>query len=634
MPASPSEMVTFLFTDIQGSTRLWEQNPQAMRAALDWHDTLLKQTIEACGGRIFKTLGDGVCAAFDDAGNGLRAARQAQSAFCAAPDWEFGSLRVRIVLLSGEAEQREEDYLGTTVNRAARFCAIAHGGQVLLAQSTVNMLRDQPTALENASLTDLGLHRLKDLRDAEQVYQLCCTEFPFLDAPLRSLNCLPHNLPYQLTTLIGREEAIADVFRLLIGREIKKKLEIRPTVTNGHNTSLLPIQNPTSKIQPQGSRLLTLTGMGGCGKTRLALQVAAETLEEYADGVWFVELAPVTDAALLPQTIAHTLRADVEQAGTPVYDTLIDTLKQKSTLIVLDNCEHVIDAVAHIAEKVLYACPNVQILATSRESLGIRGETNYRVAPLTVPTSSTDFSVDSLLRYEAIRLFVERAQAANRNWNLTAQNATHVCGICRRLDGIPLALELAARRVKGITVEIIYDQLADRFIHWTGSRTDPPRQQTLEAAIDWSYVLLVPEERALLSRLSVFMGGFTMEAAQMVCAKEEIEKETEASESDYLLSPYDVPDHLLRLVDKSLVMFEETTDGEGRYRLLETIRQYALQRLAQVERDRVQQRHVAWCLTLAEQAEPQSARPAAGPMARPPGTRTRQLARRSAMVPP
>ena len=312
-----------------------------------------------------------------------------------------------------------------------------------------------------------------------------------------------------MTTLIGREEAVADACRLLTGREIKKGPPVASQNREASNVSPVATQNPQSTIQNQRVRLLTLTGMGGCGKTRLALQVAAEVLEEYADGVWFVELAPVTDAALIPQTIAHALRADVEQAGHSVRDTLIDTLKQKSTLLVLDNCEHLIDAAARIAEDVLRACPNVQILATSRESLDIRGETTWRVAPLPVPTSSTDFSVDSLLRYEALRLFVERAQAANRNWSLTPQNAAYVCGICRRLDGIPLALELAARRVKGMTVEAIADQLADRFIRWTGNRTDPLRQQTLEAAIDWSYALLLPEERTLLTRLSIFVGGFT-----------------------------------------------------------------------------------------------------------------------------
>ena len=257
--------------------------------------------------------------------------------------------------------------------------------------------------------------------------------------------------------------------------------------------------------------------------------------------------------------------------------------------------------------------------------------------PLPVPTSSTDFSVDSLLRYEALRLFVERAQAANRKWSLTPQNAAYVCGICRRLDGIPLALELAARRIKGMTVEAIADQLADRFIRWTGNRTDPLRQQTLEAAIDWSYALLLPEEQTLLTRLSIFVGGFTIDAAQTVCADTE-EKEEELTAP---LHPFDVPDHLLRLVDKSLVMFEETQEGDGRYRLLETIRQYGLQRLSQesagAQEDvlaQMRQRHVAWCLSLAEQAEPQSARGAAGALAGSPGTRTRQSARRFARVSP
>ena len=289
-----------------------------------------------------------------------------------------------MALLTGEAECRDDDYFGNAVNRAARLCDIAHGGQVLLSQATADLLKNENAdTLGDAVLIDLGLHRLKDLRDAEQVYQLASPELPAGFPDLHSLDRFLHNLPYQMTTLIGREEAVADACRLLTGREIKKGPPVASQNREASNVSPVATQNPKSTIQNQRVRLLTLTGMGGCGKTRLALQVAAEVLGEYADGVRFVELAPVTDAALIPRTIAHALRADVEQAGHSVRDTLIDTLKQKSMLLVLDNCEHLIDAAARIAEDVLRACPNVQILATSPREPGHPGRNHMarRAAP-------------------------------------------------------------------------------------------------------------------------------------------------------------------------------------------------------------------------------------------------------------
>jgi predicted ATPase/class 3 adenylate cyclase/Flp pilus assembly protein TadD len=578
MSELPHGTVTFLFTDIEGSTRLWEQQPEAMRHALARHDALLREIIEAkCGGRVFKTVGDSFYAVFATAQAAAAAALAAQRALVEMekrgneetedhfPISSFPPfpLRIRMALHTGTAEARGGDYFGTALNRVARLLDAGHGGQILLSSTTAELARD--LLPEGASLRDLGAHRLKDLRP-EQVFQLVHPGLPSDFPRLKSLDDLPTNLPQQLTSFIGRDYEMAEVKRLLSS----------------------PAPN---------ARLVTLVGAGGCGKTRLAQQVGADLLSRYSDGVWLVELAALTDPALVVQEAASVLEVR-EQPGRDLTGTLADYLQSRNLLLILDNCEHVIGACAPLVETLLRACPNLRVLATSREALGIAGETIWRVP--------------SLMQEEAMSLFAERAASAVPTFAVTPRNRSALAQVCARLDGIPLALELAAARVRVLTVEQIARHMDDRFRLLTGgNRTALPRQQTLRALIDWSYDLLDDAERALLRRLSVFAGGWTLEAAEAVC------EDFGFSISDFgLENPAatiqnpkskiqngDVLDLLTRLVDKSLVMVEEGP-AEMRYRLLETVRQYARDRLLEAgEAATARDRHLACFLQLAETAE-------------------------------
>ncbi|SRR5579884_626936 len=554
----PTGTVTFLFTDIEGSTRLWEQHPEAMRSALARHDALLRQAIEGNNGLVFKTMGDAFCAAFHSATEGLAAALSAQRALVAEP-WQEGlSLRVRMALHTGNAEERDGDYFGQPLNRVARLLAIGHGGQVLLSAATQTLVL---SALPpEAALKDRGLHRLKDLQEPEHVFQLLAPQLPEEFAPLNSLNLHRHNLPVQLSSFIGREKQIVEVQALLAR-----------------------------------ARLLTLTGSGGTGKSRLSLQVAADLVETYRDGVWLVELAAVSDAALVVQAVASVVNVR-EEPGKPLLQSLVEGLRGKQLLLVLDNCEHVLEAAASLAEGVLKQCPEVKILASSREGLGLSGEQTYRVPSLGLPPDPGQrrtVGLEDVIGSESVRLFAERAALVRPDFTLTPGNAPTLARLCHRLDGIPLALELAAARVRALPVEQIEARLQDRFRLLTGgSRTALPRQQTLRALIDWSYDLLSETERTLLRRLSVFMGGWTLEAAEAICAGEGIEE-------------WEVLDLLTSLVDKSLVVYEGP-EPSTRYRLLETIRQYARDRLYEAGDGALyRDRHRDWFLSLAEQAEPQ-----------------------------
>lgn len=555
----PTGTVTFLFTDIEGSTKLWERYPIAMRAALAHHDTLLRQAIEAKAGYVFKTVGDAFCAAFTTAPQAVEAALAAQLALKSSnedadllapkPD-----IRVRMALHSGTAEERDGDYFGQALNRVARLLVTGHGGQILLSAATQELVRDHLS--DNIQLKDLGEHRLKDLTRPERVYQLVNPALPQDFPPLKSLDSLPNNLPIQLTSFIGREREIAEVKRLL-----------------------------------SQTRLLTLTGAGGAGKTRLSLQVAAELLESFEEGVWFVELAPLSDPPLLPQTVATTLKVQ-EQPNRRIVDTLIDFLQQTRILLILDNCEHLVEAAAQLTDSLLRACPKLHILVSSREELGIGGETAYRVPSLSVPDQKSLSRLENLNQYEAVRLFIERAISAQPNFSVTNQNAPALAQTCYRLDGIPLAIELAAARVKVLTLEQIASRLDDRFSLLTGgSRTALPRQQTLRATIDWSYNLLSPAEQKLLERLAVFARGSTLEAVEAVCGSDGIEVP-------------DVLDLLAQLVNKSLVVVEEANQG-ARYRLLETIRQYGWEKLeSQGQWKAVRTRHAVYFGTLAKAEGP------------------------------
>jgi len=557
MPDLPTETVTFLFTDIEGSTRLWEQYPDAMAIVLARHDALLRHVIESCGGYVFKTMGDAFCAVFGSALDALAAALKAQR-LLQAETWEVAEtqcivpLRVRMALHTGAAQERDGDYFGPALNRIARLLAIGHGQQVLLSSATADQVRDNLP--ESVSLRDMGSHRLKDLQQPEHVYQLLHPVLPPDFPPLRSLQAYANNLPIQLTAFIGREHEIQEVKRVL------------------------------SK-----ARLLTLTGSGGCGKTRLALQAAADLLEEYPDGIWLVEFAPLADPVLVPQTVASALQVR-EEPGRPLTQTLADYLRPKRTLLVWDNCEHLLEACAHLAEHLLQVCEKLQILGTSRERLGIAGEMAYRVPSLALPDPQNMPSVEHLVQYESIRLFADRAEASAPAFDITPANAPVIAQLCCRLDGIPLAIEMAAARVRAMPVEQVAARLEDRFRLLTGgSRTALPRHQTLKALIDWSYNLLSEHERVMLRRLSVFAGGCSLEGAEEVCSGDRIAR-------------WEVLDLLTGLVDKSLVIYEEK-DGEARYRLLETIRQYGCDRLLESEEaERVYRRHRDYFLGLAEEA--------------------------------
>ena len=535
----PTGTVTFLFTDIEGSTPLWEREPSHMHMALARHDAILRAAIIEQGGHVYKNIGDAFQAAFALPAQAVEAALVAQRRLLAETWPTSTSIRVRMGLHIGPAETQGSDYATThTLNRVARIMSAGHGGQVLLSVEVADLLRDYLPA--GVTLRDMGQHRMKGLTQLEHLFQVVAPDLPARFPPLASLDAFPNNLPLQLTSFVGREKEIAEVKRLL-----------------------------------GTAHLLTLTGPGGTGKTRLSLQVAAEELSSFPDGVWFIELAPLADPSLAVQIIASALELR-EQFGRPLVDVITDYLRGKISLLLLDNCEHLVETCAKLAHDLLHACPRLKIMASSREALGVAGETAYRVPSLSLPDAQ------NLTQCESVQLFIERATAAQSRFALTESNARAVAQICQRLDGIPLALELAAARVKVLSVEQIAARLDDRFRLLTGgSRTALPRQQTLRALIDWSYSLLSEQERMLFRRLAVFIGGWTLEAAEAVCASDGIESD-------------EVLDLLTRLVDKSLVSMEEQA-GEARYRRLETIRQYSREKFLEADDvEAVRDRHLAF----------------------------------------
>jgi predicted ATPase/class 3 adenylate cyclase len=562
MPDLPTGTVTFLFTDIEGSTRLWEHEPQAMAAALARHDTLVREAIDRHAGYVFMTAGDAFCAAFQTADSALAAASDAQLALAKEPWTEPVRIKVRMALHTGVAEIRENGYFGPPLNRVARLLAAGHGGQILLSVSTEKQVRDSLAV--GFGLRDMGERRLKDLIRPERVYQLIvpgvAADFP----ALKTLDARAQNLPMQLTSFVGREQEMDQVKGLL-----------------------------------RSSRLVTLTATGGAGKTRLALQVGADLIDEFADGVWFVELAPLSDPRLVAQAVASILGIK-EQPGELLTDTLTKKIGDKEPLLILDNCEHLVLACAELCEALLSSCPQVRILASSRELLRIGGETAYRVPSLSLPDPRTTARGESLIRYAAVRLFADRALAVKPSFQVTDSNAPALASICQRLDGIPLALELAAARLRSISVEELNQRLDKRFHVLTGgSRTALPRQQTLRALIDWSHDLLNPVERAMFRRLAVFVGGWTLQAAEQVCAGEDVVGD-------------EVLDVLASFADKSLVVVEER-NGTTRYRMLETMREYARERLNESDDGaRVRARHLAFYLALAEEGGPALTGPSQG----------------------
>ena len=477
----PSGTVTLLFTDVEGSIRLWEADREAMAEASARHNRIVREQIEVAGGQVVKTVGEAFRAVFADPSAALASAVAVQRAVGTEP-WPPGlPIRVRMALHSGACVERDGDYFGPVVNRAARLLAAGHGGQVLVSGATYELLADRLP--DGIGLRDLGEHRLKDLGRAERVFQVTGPGLAEGFGPLRSLDdpALRHNLPSQATSFVGRAAELAELRSLVSG----------------------------------GSRLVTIAGPGGIGKSRLALQVAAEAVDGAGDGVWLVELAPVAEPELVARTVAAVLQVR-EEPGRPMLDTLVDAVGDRYLLVVLDNAEHVLGAAAKLADAMLRSCPRACLLVTSREPLGISGEHVFRVPPLAVPPA--DLAVaDRLASFESVQLFAERAAMHRQGFALDDANAAAVAAICARLDGIPLALELAAARLGSLSVSEVNSRLDERFRLLTGgSRTALPRHQTLRALIDWSYDLLNPGEQVVADRLSVFAGGWTLEAAEAV----------------------------------------------------------------------------------------------------------------------
>jgi predicted ATPase/class 3 adenylate cyclase len=521
----PKGTVTLLLADVEGSTRLWETQPEEMTAAVARLERTVSAGVAAHGGvrPVEQGEGDSFVAAFARASDAVACALGLQQA-------SLAPIRLRIGLHTGEVQLRDErNYIGPTINRTARLRDLAHGGQTVLSGTTSDVTIDALSA--DAWLIDLGTHQLRDLPRPERVVQLCHphirNEFP----PLRTANLVAaHNLPTQLTSFVGRGEQIKEVQQLLAE-----------------------------------NRLVTLTGAGGAGKTRLSVEIAAHVSGEFSDGAWYADLAPITEPDVVPVAVARALGLP-DQPGRSTVDTLLRFIGDRQMLVVLDNCEHVLEASAELVVALVGGCPALTLLATSREPIGVSGEVTWRVPSLSIAD-------------EAIELFTDRARRARPDFSTTDRNAAAVMEICRRLDGMPLAIELAAARVRALSLTEILDGLHDRFRLLTGgSRTALRRQQTLYASVEWSHALLTGPERTLFRRLAVFMGGFDLDAAHAVGAGAELPR-------------YQVLDQLTLLVDKSLVVAEDSR-GHMRYRLLETVRQYALEKLGgSDDADAVRERH-------------------------------------------
>jgi predicted ATPase/class 3 adenylate cyclase len=565
----PSGTITFLFTDVEGSTRRWEQDSAAMRAAIERHFVLLDEAIRANNGVRYKIIGDAVQAAFPTALDAVLAAVAAQRALI-AEDWGvLGPVRVRMALHTGAATPQDGDYRSPALNRLARLLAAGAGGQILLTEATRQLVRDLSTAEMDLQLVDLGEHQLRDLSEVERVFQLNAPGLPSDFPPLKSVDRQNHNLPPQPTPFIGREALTAEI---------------------------------RNRLQTPGVRLLTLTGPGGAGKTRVALHVADELVEAYDDGVWFVPLAPVAAPTLVAASIAGALGIR-EFPAESIEATLRAYLQPRRLLLVLDNFEHVAEASLLIAD-LLSHCPGIQVLVTSRAPLHISGEFELPIPPLELPSSGVPLQIDDALASEAVRLFVDRARAVQNHFELTEDNVETVVAICRRLDGLPLAIELAASRVRLLPPKAILARLDNRLTLLTGGGRDrPERQQTLRGAIAWSHDLLDRPEETLLRRLAVFAGGWSLDAAEAI-----VDFGTD--------TPRSIFDGLDALHDASLIRLQESTDRDAaaapRFAMLQTIREFATEQLdASGERAQVEENHASWYVDLAIAAEPHLPGPSA-----------------------
>jgi predicted ATPase/class 3 adenylate cyclase len=552
MPELPTGTVTFLFTDIEGSTRLLQELGEAYRQVQDDHSRLLRGAIAAGGGTPVRTEGDSFFAAFPTATGAVHAAVAAQRALASHP-WSHGRpLRVRMGMHTGEGRLGGDDYLGIDVNRAARIAAAGHGGQVLLSEATRMLAADGLP--DGVSLRALGPHRLKDLSHPVHLHQLLIEGLPDAFPTLRTLEA-PSHLPSEVTSFVGREREIEEITELLAS-----------------------------------ARLVTLTGPGGSGKTRLAQRVAAGVVDRFTHGVFFVDLSPIADPALVPSAVAHVLQV-IENPAEQLVETLAGHLHDRQLLLVLDNFEQVAQA-GTIPATIVSKSPNVSVLITSRATLKLYGEHEYRVQPLPLPDPVLD-SLDALRRNDAVALFADRARAADHDFAITSDNAATVAEICARLDGLPLAIELAASGVRLLAPDAILERLGRRLPMLDGGASNlPERQRTLRGTIEWSHELLREPERRLLARLSVFAGGCTLQAVETVCNPG---GELGAGTLDVLGT----------LFDQSLLRRVEGGRGEPRFLMLETIREFASERLeANEDAERVRRRHAEYLLALAEEAEP------------------------------
>jgi len=549
----PTGTLTFLLTDLEGSTQLWESHHDKFKLVLARHDVIIETTVAQHGGLIVKPRGEGDSrfAVFVRPTSALLAADQIQQTL-AQEIWNIPDpVRVRIALHSGEADLRDSDYYGPTVNRCARLRSVGHGGQTLVTQATYSLVYE--SLPEELSFRYLGKHKLKDIKQPERIYQLISPGLPADFPPLRTQNNLIQNMPVNLTSFIGREKEIEDLTYLL-----------------------------------NKQRLLTISGPGGAGKTRLALQASSVSMNHFLDGGWFIDLSLISNPSLVIQFVMKTLGIQEDGYCSPM-ERLLYFFQDKSILLILDNCEHVLPGVTPLTQTLLGGTTSLTILATSREPLGVAGETVWNITPLSTPKIGTEFSIETLLQYEAVVLFVERAKAARSDFLLTNNNAQAIAQVCARLDGIPLALELAAARTRVLSAADIAERLDYQFNLLVSSQNVPARQRTLRNLIDWSYDLLPENERALFRRLSIFAGGWTLKAAEAVCAGDNLES-------------FEVLDLLVHLVDKSLVI-TDTLEGVNRFRLLETIRQYARERLIESQEENLFARtHAAYFTELAERS--------------------------------
>ncbi len=554
MIEAPTGTVTFLATDIQGSTELWERYPGAMAGALRRHDEILRTALEARDGRIFKNVGDGLFTAFTLAPAAVEAALEGQRSLIAEAWSTPVPVRVRMALHSGQAEEREGDYFGPPVNRVARILSAGHGGQILLSQAVERLTSDRFP--EGVALRDLGERSLKDLTQPERLFQLVSNGLPTDFPPLNTLDARPHNLPAQPSPIVGRTREVEEVRQLILRSDV---------------------------------RLVTLLGPSGAGKSRLGLQVAAEVVDQFRDGVYHVEMAVVHKPAQVAEAILNAL--GVKSEGQSSVEALKEHLRSREVLLVLDNFEQVLDAAPLVAD-LLRAAARLSVLVTSQAPLRLRGEHEHPVPTLAVPGPRLPRSIDRLADYDAVALFTERAQAVVPSFRLEEDNAEAVVEIVRQLDGLPLAIELAAARLKLFPPRAMVARLGRRFDFLKGGGRDlPDRQRTLRSALEWSYNLLSENERALFRRLAVFDGGFTLEAAERVAVTEDEE--------------IDVVDVVSSLVDKSLLRSTPGEDGEPRFFRLRSIRDFSMNLLEESgEADLWRRRHAEFFAELADQGDP------------------------------